>query len=238
MAEALADGWRGWDAGGGRGAEGDPVTGRGWSGEEQTLPPGSESPRSPDRTLLRPLARSVLRLNRLDGGRLKSESDPCEMEEEEEEAAGGGASNPFGSAGSRQPGWGDAAAGRGAVSRTSTPPPGAGGSSQGDADRLLRRLSKSPCGEFWRGGVGLAVRGGGAAEGGGQGTTTAAERLPAIGALFLLPSGWRRKKPSSVCVFGAARACVTAVFSRGGGSGLDPELGTQGGLRSSGRAVM
>lgn len=35
----------------------------------------------PDRTLLLPLARSVLRLNRLDGGRLKSESDPCDTAE-------------------------------------------------------------------------------------------------------------------------------------------------------------
>lgn len=35
----------------------------------------------PDRILLLPLARSVLRLNKLDGGRLKSERDPCETEE-------------------------------------------------------------------------------------------------------------------------------------------------------------
>lgn len=35
----------------------------------------------PHRTLLLPLARSVLRLNRLEGGRLKSESDPCDTVE-------------------------------------------------------------------------------------------------------------------------------------------------------------
>lgn len=43
----------------------------------------------PERTLLLPLARSVLRLNRLEGGRLKSERDPCEnMEVSDAERSG------------------------------------------------------------------------------------------------------------------------------------------------------
>lgn len=43
----------------------------------------------PERTLLLPLARSVLRLNRLEGGRLKSERDPCEhMEVSDSERSG------------------------------------------------------------------------------------------------------------------------------------------------------
>lgn len=43
----------------------------------------------PDRTLVRPLARSVLRLNRLEDGRLKSETEGCETTEVEDSGRSG-----------------------------------------------------------------------------------------------------------------------------------------------------
>lgn len=55
----------------------------------------------PDRTLLLPLVRLVLRLNKLEGGRLKSERDPCEREvgpAERSDPAGPSRSSQSGSA--------------------------------------------------------------------------------------------------------------------------------------------
>lgn len=213
--------------GGGAGSQGGAGGWRGLdpaNGDKRTPPSGSESPESaPGRTLLRPLARSVLRLNRLDGGRLKSEKEPREMVEGGE---GGGeeGSSPTGSGVDSL-----------SILRTSTVPSGAGCPEEGGGAVVAsrRRLWWS----FRRGGAGRAAGGGGAAESGGQGTTTAGRR-PASCTAFPLPSGLRWTKPSNVCVLGAASACVFAASSRDGGGGLDSELGNRGGPRSEGRAFM
>lgn len=147
----------------------------------------------PERTLLLPLARSVLRLNRLEGGRLKSERDPCEnMEVSDGERSG-----------VADPSVVDDTTGRVSLSWTSFSSGACRGLERdaGTEFSLVCFPFESGWGVFWWRGAGLMVDDGGVAGSGGQGTTTA-DRLPAIGppsacTTFLLLSGLGLKKPTN-----------------------------------------
>lgn len=124
--------------------------------------------------LLLPLARSVLRLNKLEGGRLKSERDPRERELSDAERADP-AGLWFGSLS------GSSMAGCGTFSLSKCfSCDGGGGGGWGDAEAgfdLLCCLSESGWGRLLWGGVGLKLDG--VAGSWAQGTMTA-ERLPEI----------------------------------------------------------
>lgn len=120
----------------------------------------------PDRTLLLPLERSVLRLNRLEGGRLKSERDPCETVEagDSERSGPAGPGCSFQSVSVM-----DTTSGCGSLSWTSSlSSSGAGrGSDEGDGGTVFGWLCCAAESEgwrvFWRGGVGFTVDDGGVA---------------------------------------------------------------------------